>query len=210
MAPFECWVKIARWNGGKKGTIFGFYNHGILRVGGNTQADVILSDDYTMELSGAASCRYALGSVDRMKNIPVDFANADLELVLDPEVMDSHNGLKESEIIQQLSRGGRIKVATEKQRQNSLNNQRQPMEARLLELGELIEQRHRDIESYVVKSQNLAEESERIQGEIEATRGKTEEAGQQVQALVDQLQTVANQRFDQYLQRMPEAGKQRR
>jgi hypothetical protein len=91
-----------------EGTIFGFYNHGILRVGGKIKADVILSDDYTMELSGAAICRYALGSPDRMKNIPINFASADLELVLDPELMDSHNSLKEAEIIQRLSRSGSI------------------------------------------------------------------------------------------------------
>ncbi len=68
----------------------------------------------------------------------------------------------------------RIKVATEK---TAPEQPQQPTPAdggaALLELGELIEQRHRDIESYVVKSQNLTEESERIQGEIEATRGRT-------------------------------------
>ena len=80
----------------------------------------------------------------------------------------------------------RIKVATEKQRQNSLNNQRQPMEARLLELGELIAQRRRDIESYTVKSRNLAGESERIGGEIETARGKTVEADQNVKRLMEE------------------------
>ncbi|MGB8356699.1 MAG: chromosome segregation protein SMC [Chthoniobacteraceae bacterium] len=84
----------------------------------------------------------------------------------------------------------RIKVATEKQRQNSLSNQRQPMTARLLELRELIEQRNRDIESYHGKSQNLAAESERIQGEIEAKRGEWAEGDVQVQALVEERMAV--------------------
>jgi chromosome segregation protein len=84
----------------------------------------------------------------------------------------------------------RIKVATEKQRQSSLNNQRQPMTARLQELRELIEQRHRDIESYRVKSQGLLEESESIRGEIEATRTKAAEAGQQAQALTEERSAI--------------------
>jgi len=84
----------------------------------------------------------------------------------------------------------RIKVATEKQRQDSLNNQRQPMTARLQELRDLIEQRHRDIESYHVKSQNLAEESERIQGEIEAKRGECAEGDVRVQALMEERSTI--------------------
>ena len=79
----------------------------------------------------------------------------------------------------------RIKVATEKQRQNSLNNQRQPMEARLTELGELITQRHRDIESYASKSRDLAAESGRIQSEIEVARGRAAEADERVQTLVE-------------------------
>jgi len=85
----------------------------------------------------------------------------------------------------------RIKVATEKQRQNSLSNQRQPMAARLLELRELIDQRQHDIEGYRVKSQNLIEESDRIQGEIEATRGKVGEADQQVMSLVEERSAMS-------------------
>jgi chromosome segregation protein len=85
----------------------------------------------------------------------------------------------------------RIKVATEKQRQNSLNNQRQPMTARLAELRELIEQRHRDIESYRVKSQNLNEESEAIRAEIETTRSASAEAEQEVQTLIERRAAIS-------------------
>ncbi|MES2571648.1 MAG: chromosome segregation protein SMC, partial [Verrucomicrobiota bacterium] len=55
----------------------------------------------------------------------------------------------------------RIKVATERQRHTSLHHQRQPMEARLTELGDLIEQRQNDIGSYSERADSmLAEISE--------------------------------------------------
>ena len=80
----------------------------------------------------------------------------------------------------------RIRVATEKQRHASLANQRQPMAARLHELSDLMEQRRHDIDGYAVKSAALVEESARIQGEIEATRGRASEAGQEVASLSEQ------------------------
>ncbi len=97
----------------------------------------------------------------------------------------------EAELIGELNEM-RIKVATEKQRHDSLNNQRQPMNARLLELRELIEQRQRDIEGYQSKSATLAEESTRIQGEIEVTRGKAAEAGQQVAQLLEERSAMVS------------------
>ncbi len=70
-----------------KGTIFGHYDHGVLRVAGKTRADVILSSDYTMEFSGEVTRRYALGRVSRM-NAPTDYADATLGLAVDPELLE--------------------------------------------------------------------------------------------------------------------------
>jgi chromosome segregation protein len=80
----------------------------------------------------------------------------------------------------------RIKVATEKQRYNSLNNQRQPMAARLEELRELISERKHDIGKHEARSSQLAEESTRIESEIETTRGRVTEAEQEVAGLLEQ------------------------
>ena len=88
-----------------EGTIFGHYNHGVLRVAGKTRADVILSSDYTMEFSGEVTRRYALGRVSRM-NVPTDYADATLGLAVDPELLDSYGSVKEAEIIKRLSAGG--------------------------------------------------------------------------------------------------------
>lgn len=89
------------------GTVFGFYNHGTLRVAGRTRADVLLSADYTMKFSGEVTRRFTLGSVSRM-NIPADFADATLGLVLDPDMLDSYGSLRDGEIITRLSSGGSI------------------------------------------------------------------------------------------------------
>lgn len=86
----------------------------------------------------------------------------------------------------------RIKVTTEKQRHDSLNNQRAPMNARLHELEELIQQRRKDIENYRVKSANLDEESERIAAEIETMRERLDEAEQQVGGLVSERAEMAS------------------
>ena len=77
----------------------------------------------------------------------------------------------------------RIRVATEKQRHDSLNNQRAPMAARLAELREMILHRKRDIEGYHTRTAGLEEETARIQGEIGHTREKLAEAEAHVGAL---------------------------
>ena len=70
----------------------------------------------------------------------------------------------------------RIKVATEKQRHDSLYSQRAPMTARLNELRELIQHRKRDIDGYLAKIANLELETGRIHEEIEAARERLGEA----------------------------------
>lgn len=96
----------------------------------------------------------------------------------------------EAEMIAELNEL-KIKVATERQRHNSLHNQRQPMTARIQELRDLIQQRIRDIEGYRVKSENLVTDSERTQGEIEVARGQAGEAEQQVARLIEERTGLA-------------------
>ena len=79
----------------------------------------------------------------------------------------------------------RILVATEKQRHQSLNNQRHPMTTRLKELHDLIEQRHLDIENYRLKSETFAEESINIQAHIEIARAQMSEREAEVSALME-------------------------
>lgn len=78
----------------------------------------------------------------------------------------------------------RIRVATERQRHDSLRNQRAPMHARMAELGDLIAQRRRDIESYDARIAQLAEDSANYEAGIAQTQVKVAEAEEQVAALV--------------------------
>jgi chromosome segregation protein len=80
----------------------------------------------------------------------------------------------------------RIKVATEKQRHDSLYNQRAPMTARLNELRELIQQRRRDIDGYRGKIDGLEAETARIGEEIESARERLTDAEAEVTRLGEQ------------------------
>ncbi|HEX3852266.1 MAG TPA: hypothetical protein VHW01_14955, partial [Polyangiaceae bacterium] len=85
----------------------------------------------------------------------------------------------------------KIRVATERQRHTSLHNQRQPMEARLEELSELIEQRHREIETYEQRiAATLAENSE-IEVNLIGIREKLETAELEVARLLDERTALA-------------------
>jgi chromosome segregation protein len=99
-------------------------------------------------------------------------------------LLESHRS-SEAELNSELNEL-RIKVATEKQRHNSLNNQRQPMTARLQELHDLIEQRRGEIESYRVKSESFAEESTNIQAGIEVARAEMSEGEAGVSRLLEE------------------------
>jgi len=77
----------------------------------------------------------------------------------------------------------RIKVATEKQRHDSLYNQRAPMTARLNELRELIQHRRRDIDGYRARIENLETETGRIREEIGAALERLADAESEVTRL---------------------------
>ena len=88
-------------------TLYGFHNHGHLRVGGKTQAKVVLAADYEIEFRREVDCQYAISWNGRM-NIPIDFARDGLHLVLVPEVIDETNCPKEDEIVARLRCGKTI------------------------------------------------------------------------------------------------------
>ncbi|MGV3531589.1 MAG: hypothetical protein ACO1QR_04410, partial [Chthoniobacteraceae bacterium] len=85
----------------------------------------------------------------------------------------------------------KIKVATERQRHSSLHHQRAPMEARLAELAELIQQRERDIESYEQRAGAMVAESAEIEGNLEGLRARVGEAEGEVAALLEQRASIA-------------------
>ncbi|MGA3170214.1 MAG: chromosome segregation protein SMC [Chthoniobacteraceae bacterium] len=90
----------------------------------------------------------------------------------------------------------RIKAATEKQRHDSLYNQRAPMTARLNELADLVQHRKRDIEGYRAKIESLEAETVRIRQEIVSARERLAEGEQQVARLSEQRGAMAGEAED--------------
>lgn len=80
----------------------------------------------------------------------------------------------------------RIRVATEKQREENLRRQRQPMAARLEELRELVTRRQEDIRGYAERLENLETENESLKGTLEENRGALGEADAEVTKLQEQ------------------------
>jgi len=130
-------------------------------------------------------------AVEKLRGLETDLAGAGVNLgELQARQIDLQSQLEthrsfESSVSSDLNEL-RIRVATENQRHNSLNNQRQPMAARLQEIHDLIEQRRRDIENYRLKSETLSEESERIGSEVEVTRAKAAESEAEVAKLLEE------------------------
>jgi len=85
----------------------------------------------------------------------------------------------------------KVRVATEKQRHASLLSQRQPMEARLTELGDLIEQRQADVEGYRGRVAALLSESAEIETSLEGLRGRIGEFEGILNALLSERAAVA-------------------
>ncbi|MEO6053328.1 MAG: chromosome segregation protein SMC [Chthoniobacterales bacterium] len=74
----------------------------------------------------------------------------------------------------------RLRVATDRQRQENLARQREPLAARMIELGEIIGQRQRDSESYDQRIQTLKAENLELESGISTWReemGVIEEEG---------------------------------
>ncbi len=86
----------------------------------------------------------------------------------------------------------RIKVATERQRHSSLHHQRQPMEARLAELTELIAARKQDIISYEQRADSMLAENAEIETNLERLRGQVGEGESAVAALLEERAGMAS------------------
>lgn len=85
----------------------------------------------------------------------------------------------------------RVKVATERQRHSSLHHQRAPMEARILELMELIDQRQQDIVSYQQRAEATVAENAEIAANLESLRGQVGEGEAALSALVEERSGLA-------------------
>jgi chromosome segregation protein len=96
--------------------------------------------------------------------------------------------LQEEEASEQLQEL-RLAVATERQRQESLVGQRQPMAARAAELAELIDARRADIANYERRLEAQAIESEQAEAAIAAQMAECEAAEENVAAIAQERAT---------------------
>lgn len=85
----------------------------------------------------------------------------------------------------------KIRVATERQRHTSLHHQREPMEARLAELADVIQQRQRDIETYEQRIAATEAESAEIEINLGGLREKVEGAELELARLMDERAAIA-------------------
>ena len=85
----------------------------------------------------------------------------------------------------------RVKVATERQRHTSLHHQRQPMEARIGELADLIDSRRQDILGYEQRAEGMLAENEEISGNLQRLRGQVSEGEAQVAEVIEERAGVA-------------------
>jgi chromosome segregation protein len=108
------------------------------------------------------------------------------EAVNDLEVLRS----QESELSGELN-DLRVKVATERQRHTSLHHQREPMEARIGELADLIASRRQDILGYEQRAEGMLAENEEISGNLERLRGQVSEGEVQVAEVIEERAGVA-------------------
>jgi hypothetical protein len=86
------------------GALTGYYNHGQMRIRGRTLADVIIASDYEFIFDGPVERRYVVSWGGRL-NLPVDYDEDRLELILTPEVISESNFINDGRIIDRLKRG---------------------------------------------------------------------------------------------------------
>jgi chromosome segregation protein len=99
---------------------------------------------------------------------------------------------QEVEVVSELNEL-RVRVATERQRHSSLHHQRQPMESRLVELRDNLEQRERDIQDYEGRIATTLSETEEIHSNLEGLRGRVEESEAEVSKLLAERSSMAAQ-----------------
>ncbi|HEX3850541.1 MAG TPA: chromosome segregation protein SMC, partial [Polyangiaceae bacterium] len=108
------------------------------------------------------------------------------EAVNELEVLRAREGELASELNEL-----RVKVATERQRHSSLHHQRAPMEARLVELTELIGQRQQDIIGYQQRAEATVAENAEITANLERLREQVGEGEAAVAALLEERTALA-------------------
>ena len=86
----------------------------------------------------------------------------------------------------------KVRVATERQRKENLQRQRQPMAVRLVELKDLIINRQRDIANYAARIEQFANENATLRATIEQLQSEKSEAESDVSRLLqDRAKQVA-------------------
>ncbi|MBI5263940.1 MAG: leucine-rich repeat domain-containing protein [Bradyrhizobium sp.] len=86
------------------GVLFGFYNHGQMRIRGTTKAELILASDYEFIFDGPVERKH-VASWDGRLNIPVDYERERLDRILVPAVLDETNFIHDDVVLDRLSRG---------------------------------------------------------------------------------------------------------
>ncbi len=99
---------------------------------------------------------------------------------------------QEAEVVSELNEL-RVRVATERQRHSSLHHQRQPMEARLAELRDNLDQRERDIQDYEGRIATTLSETEEIESNLGGLRGRVDESESEVSKLLAERSSMASQ-----------------
>ena len=87
--------------------VFGFYNHGSLRVGGAVRATMLLDSDYTWQVAGPVACPYVLGDLFRA-SFKRSHPSKDLTKILVWDAVTDDNDLNSGFIWEALSRGESI------------------------------------------------------------------------------------------------------
>src|SRR5260370_42457430 len=75
----------------------------------------------------------------------------------------------------------KVQVATERQRREDLNRQRQPLANRIVELQELISSRQTDVRNYVARIDQLEEESAKLRQKNESLQQERDASALQVE-----------------------------
>lgn len=86
------------------GVLMGYYNHGRMRIHGKTRAELILVSDYELTFEGPVERKYVASWGARI-NIPVDYEQERLDLILTPEVIDETNFLNDGPVLDRLKQG---------------------------------------------------------------------------------------------------------
>ncbi len=80
----------------------------------------------------------------------------------------------------------KVALATEEQLCASFANQKRPLEERLVELGNLVEQRRREIQSFLERNRQAEAEIAESRQKIEAVRGQREEVNGRIAQLLEE------------------------